>query len=110
MSQLDIATLSLILVIGLVTATGSTWLVRRAALRLGYVNVPRADRWSRRRVALMGGIGVALGYLLTVGIVAVGIAPDAAWQWLTRFDVLAIHAGALLMAGVGLVDDLLTIK
>jgi UDP-GlcNAc:undecaprenyl-phosphate GlcNAc-1-phosphate transferase len=110
MQQIDASTLSLILLTGFLASLGSTWLVRLGALRMGFVNVPRADRWSRRRVALMGGVGIAAGFYATVLLGLLWIDPAAAWSWFARTEVVALHIGAVLMAGVGLVDDLFTIK
>ncbi len=36
-----------------------TLLVRRGALRLGVVAVPKVDRWHRRQVAMLGGVAMA---------------------------------------------------
>jgi UDP-GlcNAc:undecaprenyl-phosphate/decaprenyl-phosphate GlcNAc-1-phosphate transferase len=110
MPQIDASTLSLVLLTGFIVSLGSTWVVRFGALRLGFVNVPRADRWSRRRVALMGGVGIASGFYATVLLSLLWLDPETARSWFVRTDVLALHAGAILMAGVGLVDDLLSIK
>jgi len=71
-----------------------TPVVESAARRLGIVDVPTDDRWGSRRVALLGGVPIVAG--VTLGVVGSGAA--AAWAW-------PVWAGALLMFGLGLVDD-----
>src|SRR5215204_1495533 len=73
-------------------------LCRITAIRFGYVAKPREDRWHRRPVALLGGVGIGLTLLV------MSLASDAA----TQVPVLVICS--LLMFGVGLVDDVITLK
>jgi UDP-GlcNAc:undecaprenyl-phosphate/decaprenyl-phosphate GlcNAc-1-phosphate transferase len=39
-----------------------TFLVRSIALKIGWVSIPREERWSKRVVALMGGISVYVSF------------------------------------------------
>ena len=71
---------------------------RSMAHRLGFVAKPTADRWGRRPTALFGGLAI-FGTVLAVAA-ATG-ASRHLWQLLS--------AGALI-AGVGLADDVLSIK
>ncbi|MEO7135650.1 MAG: glycosyl transferase [Vicinamibacterales bacterium] len=73
-------------------------LCRATAVRYGYVAKPREDRWHRRPVALLGGVGIGLTLLV------MSLASNAA----TEVPVLVICS--LLMFGVGLVDDVITLK
>jgi UDP-GlcNAc:undecaprenyl-phosphate GlcNAc-1-phosphate transferase len=73
-------------------------LCRLMALRAGRVAHPRADRWHRRPVALMG--GVAIGASLFVGAGVFGLVGQ----------VPVLLACALLMFLTGLVDDLISLK
>ncbi len=76
-----------------------TPLVILFAGRAGMVARPRADRWSRRPTALLGGtaiFGAFAGGLAVSG----GLWPDMAF---------ALAAGALIF-GVGLVDDLRSLR
>ena len=73
-------------------------LCRWLALRAGRVAHPRADRWHRRPVALLG--GVAIGTSLFVGAGVFGL--------VGQMPVLL--ACALLMFLTGLVDDLIRLK
>jgi UDP-GlcNAc:undecaprenyl-phosphate GlcNAc-1-phosphate transferase len=73
-------------------------LCRIVATRLGFVAKPREDRWNRRPVALLGGVGIAVVFFTCV--VAFGVARE--------LPVLTV--AALLVFATGLVDDLLTLK
>jgi UDP-GlcNAc:undecaprenyl-phosphate GlcNAc-1-phosphate transferase len=83
-----------------------TWAVRGAAPRFGLVSVPRADRWGRRRVALLGGTAIAAAFF--AGAVGLSLAAGGAapLHWPPRAAVVALLAGAALVCGLGLVDDL----
>ena len=71
-----------------------TWLLRLAARRLGLVAQPRDDRWHRRPTALLGGIGIAVGFAAPVLVMG-------AWH-----EVGPVVALALFVAVLGLIDDL----
>ncbi len=76
-----------------------TGLCMPLARRLGAVARPRADRWHRKEIPLLGGLGIA------VSTVVVGVAAEPADS-----KNLILLAGAACIALVGLVDDLRTIK
>jgi len=73
-------------------------LCRRLAVRLGRVALPRADRWHRRPVAMLGGVAIAVSMFAAASL----------------FDVVAsrpvLVACALLAFLTGLVDDLTRLK
>jgi UDP-GlcNAc:undecaprenyl-phosphate GlcNAc-1-phosphate transferase len=71
-----------------------TWLLRMLARRAGLVAQPRDDRWHRRPTALLGGIGIAVGF--SVPVLAMG----------TWTEVGPVVALALFVAALGLIDDL----
>ncbi|HEY3383388.1 MAG TPA: hypothetical protein VGK32_16570 [Vicinamibacterales bacterium] len=75
-------------------SVGLTVLVRFVARRRGFVAHPRADRWHRRPTALLGGIAIALGF--AVPVLSFG----------QIHDVGPIVGLSLLVAGLGLIDDL----
>jgi UDP-GlcNAc:undecaprenyl-phosphate GlcNAc-1-phosphate transferase len=77
-----------------VTSLVLTLAAERVAARLGIVARPRADRWHRQPVPLLGGVAIALGTVAGLGVA------DA---WGRRIFVLV--AGAALMMAVGLLDD-----
>jgi len=86
--------------LALVLALLLTPVVRGQALRRGWVCHPRADRWSKRTVALMGGVAIVAAMTLASCSVAM------------RFDAraLALLGSSLMMFVVGAVDDRISIK
>lgn len=76
----------------------ATPILRRVAIRFGYVAKPRADRWHSRPTALLGGLGIALPTLIG----SVALAPIAT-IWPILLAVSAIFA-------VGLADDLISLR
>ncbi len=72
-----------------------TPLTVRYATRRGWLHHPRADRWSQRTVALMGGIAICGATL--VGLLGLGGAFD--------FRIGALILASLFMFVVGAVDD-----
>ena len=71
---------------------------RRLAHQFGRVAHPREDRWNRRPVALLGGVGIAASLFITAG--ALGLAH--------QLPIIVICTAC--MALTGLVDDLVSIK
>jgi len=73
-------------------------LCRQLAVRLGRVAQPRADRWHRRPIAMLGGVAIAVAMFAAASL----------------FDVVAsrpVLAGCALLAfASGLVDDLTRLK
>lgn len=86
---------SLALIIGLAVNPVVIFL----AQKIGFVAKPRADRWSRKPTALLGGIAIFL---------AAGV------PWLvfigTLGHILALGASALCIFAVGLVDDIFHLR
>jgi len=93
-----------------------TVLVRRAALRVGFVATPREDRYHRGVVPLGGGVAVfwTIALALLVGILAVHVAPamapGAVGPYVEGFanktpELLIVLGVALLLHAVGLYDD-----
>jgi UDP-GlcNAc:undecaprenyl-phosphate/decaprenyl-phosphate GlcNAc-1-phosphate transferase len=73
----------------------ATPLAMRLARRIGAVDRPKADRWSRREVPLLGGVALTGGILFSL----LALAP-----WTTQ--TFAIAGGIVVLFGVGLWDDL----
>ncbi len=72
-----------------------TPLVRIVAIRGGWVAKPAEDRWGHRTTARLGGIAMFLGFVV------------AALCWIPlEPPVLTMGAAAVLVVGLGLVDDL----
>lgn len=72
---------------------------RRIALRLGYVAVPKRDRWHRKPAALLGGVAIAV-VVLAGGLT---IRPS------TDLLLLLLIAG-FAAAAAGLVDDIVVLR
>ena len=104
----------------LVLSACLTFLVRRWALRWGFLDIPGGHKAHLEPVPLGGGIAIVWAFSLVVcgGIGAVlllrpdGFAWLPPWVWLHRGGVaakapsaLAIVAGALVLHVMGLVDD-----
>jgi UDP-GlcNAc:undecaprenyl-phosphate/decaprenyl-phosphate GlcNAc-1-phosphate transferase len=71
---------------------------RAVAIRFGYTAKPRQDRWHSRPTALLGGVAIA------VTVLAVHVAT----QGPSAMPLLLI--GATAMFGLGLFDDLISLK
>jgi UDP-GlcNAc:undecaprenyl-phosphate GlcNAc-1-phosphate transferase len=71
-----------------------TWLLRTLAHRFALVAEPRDDRWHRRPTALLGGIGIAVGFSIPVLVMG-------SWR-----EVGPVVALALVVTTLGLIDDL----
>jgi len=85
-------------VCSLVIAVLLTALCKRVGRRLGLVALPRADRWHRGAVPLLGGVAIGLGFA--------AVAPFAVP--LTPLIATLVGGGAVLFA-LGLADDLQTL-
>src|SRR5262245_27507500 len=72
-----------------------TLVTERVMKRLGVVARPRADRWHREPVPLLGGVAIVLATIVPSLLIA-----GRAW------NIVALVALAGAMAVVGLVDDL----
>jgi UDP-GlcNAc:undecaprenyl-phosphate GlcNAc-1-phosphate transferase len=73
----------------------ATLACERLAPRLGLVKQPRADRWHRRPVPLLGGAAIILGAV-----------PVFAWAGGLRDRLAVLTLASLAMGAVGLLDDL----
>ncbi len=71
---------------------------RSLALRFGFVARPREDRWHRRQVALFGGVAIAASLFIC----------SLVFHIAAELPVLVVTAA--LMFGMGLVDDVITLK
>jgi UDP-GlcNAc:undecaprenyl-phosphate GlcNAc-1-phosphate transferase len=95
---MQLSILPLPLLLAFMAALVLTPILRRVAIRFGYVAKPRADRWHSRPTALLGGAAVALPTL--IGAVAL-TSVTSIWPILLTVT---------LLFGVGLVDDLRSLK
>ena len=89
---------------GLIAALSATEMVRVAAVKLSAVDHPGGRRAHHRPTPRLGGLGIVWGFGVALAIVAYG---GERWGALAGggAELLALLAGAALLAGVGLVDD-----
>lgn len=76
-----------------------TFLVRKTAVKFGFVAAPNADRWHKRSTAMMGGVAI---YVTTCLMFFVSVE-------MTR-ETMIILGGSSVLFLVGLLDDFLKIK
>ncbi len=86
-------------IISFALAIISTYVVREAARRYGFVATPKADRWHKKPTAMMGGVAI----FLTTVLVYFLFVPY------TRESLVILGASSFLFL-VGLLDDILNIK
>jgi UDP-GlcNAc:undecaprenyl-phosphate GlcNAc-1-phosphate transferase len=82
------------LLVSFVLALGATLACERIAPRFGLVVRPRADRWHRRAIPLLGGVAIAVGVLPVLG-----------WVGGNR-RLVALLGVALVTGAIGLADDI----
>jgi len=102
----------LALIVGLGVSLLLTPVVRRVAIRFGYVNKPAADRWADRPTALLGGVGIVASTVIASALVLlVSDAPEETAANLSANSlVVGIFASAGLMFVVGILDDVVNLK
>lgn len=81
------------------------WLVEIIAYNKKWISIPREDRWHKRSVALYGGIGIFISFVLGILI----------YFFLNDFfnlhsNLFAFLIGSIIIFFVGLIDDRLRIK
>jgi len=90
-----------------------TPVVRRVAIRIGMVDEPERRRVNTRPVPRAGGIATMTAFVL-VAILAIGVNDQLAivpWPvFLDRPELIALLAGAVAAALMGLIDDYLQIR
>jgi len=92
-------TIEVVSIVVLAASVSTTGLVRGWARRLGVVAMPCTDRWNRRPIALLGGIGIFISFV--AGVLALRPSIPGLWQLMCAATFLFI---------VGLVDDLHALK
>ncbi len=80
-----------------------TPIMRRLAVRLGYVAIPRESRWHKKETALLGGVAIYLSAVGAWGAFALASPHSAASR-----PLLIIMAAATAMFFLGLADDLIS--
>lgn len=89
------------------TTLVATPLVRAFARRIGMVSAPRSDRWHERPTALLGGVAIWAGCILSTIFVVIQFVPGAlgAGLWTLNYPATGLLLAASLMFATGLVDD-----
>ncbi|HSY23492.1 MAG TPA: MraY family glycosyltransferase [Polyangiaceae bacterium] len=82
-----------------------TPLVRALALKLGAVSNPGGRNINERTVPRLGGIAIALGFLIPLATIFPAESAVAAVLRGESRKLIGLLAGAALMAGVGVLDD-----
>ena len=96
--------------LALVLTASLTPLVRRMALAVGAVDRPTARRVHTRHVPRLGGIAIVLGFFLPlIALFALNTGTARIFFGAPRM-VGGLIAGALLVAGLGLFDDLIGVS
>jgi UDP-GlcNAc:undecaprenyl-phosphate/decaprenyl-phosphate GlcNAc-1-phosphate transferase len=93
----------------------ATPIVRRYARRMGIVDRPEARRVNKRVMARGGGIAILLGFVpVSLLLVAINAVPE--WHFVDAPpavgppQVAALIGGAVLAAGLGLLDDIYQLR
>ena len=86
--------------VALAAALGATWAVRGVARRMSWVARPRADRWHLRPTALLGGVGIFVGFMVSY----------LAWRPARIDGDALLVACSAAMFLLGLVDDRIQLK
>jgi len=96
--------ITLIFTIALFSGSVGTPIVRKIAIKAGFIAIPKADRAHTEATALMGGVAIYGAAIIALALVTIGarlVVGDA----FRLGEVGAIVAGASLMALVGYLDD-----
>lgn len=96
----------LVFIAALVVTASLTPLVRRLALAVGAVDDPTARRVHTRRIPRMGGIAIVAGFFIPLLVLFALNTMTARIFFGTPRMVGALVSGALLVAGLGLCDDI----
>lgn len=82
----------------------SVWLTRRVAYKRNWVARPRKDRWHKRPIALYGGVGIFIAFIIFSPLVLV-------WRTSYALKILPpVLLGSVLAFLLGLFDDIKNIK
>ncbi len=97
-------TIMIIFVIALGFSFAGTPLVKRLAIKIGFIAVPKADRAHKEPTALMGGVAIYGAAIIAIAGVTGAVVFTLGNPFRLR-ELAAILVGASLIAGVGLWDD-----
>ena len=97
-----------------VTVLATPW-VRKLAVRFDAVDYPDDRRVNKEPIPRLGGVAICCGILCSLGVMVVctrflGWEIPLAPRDMRAWSYLLITAGALVMFGVGVVDDLINLR
>lgn len=99
----------IVFVVALAVTATMTPLVRRVALAVGAVDEPTARRVHTRRIPRMGGIAIVVGFFAPL-LAIFALNTEVAKLFFGRPRLVAgMVVGALVVAGLGLLDDIMGI-
>ncbi len=101
---MTITLIMLIFITALLFGSVGTPIVRRLAIRSGFIAVPKSNRVHTEPTALMGGLAIYGAAIVALGGITIG-ATMLLGNVLRLNEVGAIVVGASLMAAVGYLDD-----
>ena len=94
-------------VLAFIIAFSSTPIARKLAFKLGAVDVPKDERRMHKKpIALMGGVAITAGFL--VSVLFSTILP--AKMFAPNLDLIGLLAGIAIISLMGVLDDILTLK
>lgn len=94
----------IIFVVALCASFASTPLIKRLAIKTGFIAIPKADRAHQEPTALMGGVAIYAAAISALILATVAVTLSIGNPFRLR-ELAAIVTGATLMATVGLWDD-----
>lgn len=104
----------LVLSTALIFAMIVTPLVRRLALRINFVAIPKSNRAHSQVTPMMGGVALYIGFIGAILIVTLIIEAVATMETadatLSYRDLMIVLLCGTVMAGVGLLDDWITLR
>lgn len=102
--------LVLVLVMSVAVTAALTPLVRKLALGVGAVDAPTARRVHTRRIPRLGGIAIVVGFFVPLLALFVLETSTGRILFAHRPMVAGLVVGSLLIAGLGLCDDILHVS
>lgn len=96
--------------IALIVSFFSSPMAKRLAVRLGAIDVPKDERRMHKKpIALMGGIAVIAGFLVSIVYVFLVYQPDRLVEWIKDVPAMKIagfFTGMVIIVGMGIIDDI----
>jgi len=93
--------------VAFIVAFFATPIVRKFAVKLNAIDIPKENRRIHSKpTALMGGLAIACGFIISVLFVVVGSFLTKG-QWLNSFrDMIGLFIGIAIIVSIGIIDDI----